>query len=175
MPREKKGYTVKIMKCLVFSDSHGSDSLIKEALAMHSDAEAVFFLGDGLREVDILSEEYPEKFWIAVRGNCDFYSFFKGAPAEKLETVSLGGYKIVLTHGDLYGVKYGSAGLIKLARDTSADIVLFGHTHAPFEKYISEYEKPFYLFNPGSISLSSGSYGIMTLAKIPFFSHGQII
>lgn len=163
------------MKCLVFSDSHGADYLIKEVLSMHGDAEAVFFLGDGLREIDTLAEGYPEKFWVAVRGNCDFYSFFKGRPAEKLETLSLGGYKIAVTHGDLYGVKYGSAGLIKLARDTDSDIVLFGHTHAPFESYISEYEKPFYLFNPGSISLSSGSYGIMTLTDAPFFSHGEII
>ena len=163
------------MKCLVFSDSHGSDYLVKEVLRMHSDAEVVFFLGDGLREIDTLAEAYPEKFWIAVRGNCDFYSLFKNKPAEKLETVSLCGYKIALTHGDLYGVKYGSAGLIKLALDTDADIILFGHTHAPFEKYISEYEKPFYLFNPGSISAESGSYGIMTLAASPFFSHGEII
>ncbi len=163
------------MKCLVFSDSHGSDYFIKEALRIHADAEVVFFLGDGLREIDNLAAGHPEKFWIAARGNCDFYSFFKDKPAQKLETVSLSGYKIVLTHGDLYDVKYGSAGLIKLARDTDADIVLFGHTHAPFEKYISEYEKPFYLFNPGSISAFSGCYGIITLGDAPFFSHGQIM
>lgn len=163
------------MKCLVFSDAHGYTLYMKKAIKMHSDAEVIFFLGDGLSDVDTLSLEYPDKFWVAVRGNCDFYSYFKGAPAKKTETLSVGGYTITLTHGDAYGAKYGSGELIKLARDTNADILLFGHTHKPFEKYISDYEKPFYLFNPGSISVSSGSYGILDLREAPVLSHGEII
>ena len=163
------------MKCLIFSDAHGYTHHIKEAIRMHPDAQVVFFLGDGLREVDMMAAEYPDKFWIAVCGNCDFYSYFKDAQAKKTETVRLEGYTVTATHGDLFGVKYGTSGLIKLARETDSDIVLFGHTHAPFTKYVSEYEKPFYLFNPGSISVSSGSYGILILGKDPFFSHGELI
>ena len=165
----------KNIKCLVFSDSHGSVFFVKEALSMHMDAQVVFFLGDGLSEIDTLSNAYPEKFWIAVRGNCDFYSSFAGSPAKKTEEITLSGYRITATHGDLYGAKYGLGGLISLARETNADIVLFGHTHLPLEKYLSDGEKPLYLFNPGSISLSSGSYGIMTLGKGVIFSHGAII
>ena len=162
------------MKCLVFSDSHGYTLYMKKAIGMHPDAEVVFFLGDGLRDIDALCREYPEKFFVAVAGNCDFYSFFKGEPAKKTETITVGGYRITATHGDLYGAKYGCGGLIKLAMDTDSDIVLFGHTHAPFTKYVSESEKPFYLFNPGSISHSCGSYGIVTLGSSPFFSHGDL-
>lgn len=163
------------MKCLVFSDSHGSTFFIKQVLDMHPDAEVVFFLGDGLSEIDTLKAGYPEKFWIAVRGNCDFYSSFGGLVAKKTETVRLCGYTITATHGDLYGVKYGAGGLISLAKETEADIVLFGHTHIPFEKYISDGKKPFYLFNPGSISLSAGSFGVIELGDAPLLSHGAII
>ena len=142
---------------------------------MHPDAEAVFFLGDGLSDVDSLAKEYNDKFWIAVRGNCDFYAIFRGEEVKKTETLFLCGYRITATHGDLYGVKYGEGGLVKLARETDSDIVLFGHTHSAYSKYISDYEKPFYLFNPGSISSASGSYGIMMLDKAPFFSHGELL
>ena len=163
------------MKCLVFSDSHGESRYMKEIILMHSDAEAVFFLGDGLREVDVLREGFRDKIWVAVRGNCDFYAYFGDAPAQKLETLYLSGYKISATHGDLYGAKYGLGGLIKLGLDTGADIVLFGHTHLPLEKYVSDYERPMYLFNPGSISSGSRSFGIMDLGEKPFFSHGNVI
>lgn len=163
------------MKCLVFSDSHGSTYFVKQVLDMHPDAEAVIFLGDGLGEIDMLRAGYPEKFWIAVRGNCDFYCSFQGLPAKKTETVRLSGYTVTATHGDLYGVKYGMGGLVSLAKETCADIVLFGHTHIPFEKYISDYEKPFYLFNPGSISSASGSFGVIELGKGVLLSHGEII
>ena len=163
------------MKCLVFSDSHGSTYFIKQVIDMHPDAEAVFFLGDGLAEIDTLRAGYPEKFWIAVRGNCDFYSSFQGTTARKTETVRLSGYTITATHGDLYGVKSGIGGLVSLAKETDADIVLFGHTHIPFEKYISDYEKPFYLFNPGSIGNSAASFGVIELRDAPLLSHGAII
>ena len=163
------------MKCLVFSDAHGFTHHIKRVISMHPDAQVIFFLGDGLREVDALREEYPDKFWVGVRGNCDLYSYFGGDVAEKTESVTLSGYKITATHGDLYGVKYGIAGLIKLAKDSGSDVVLFGHTHTPFAKYVSEYEKPFYLFNPGSVSVENGSFGILNLLNNPDFSVGSLV
>ena len=163
------------MKCLVFSDSHGYTEHMERALRLHPDAEVVFFLGDGLREVDDVAARHSDKFWVAVRGNCDFYPLFGDRAAEKTETVSLSGYTVTATHGDLFGAKYGCAELISLARKTGSDVVLFGHTHAPFTRYVSEYDKPFYLFNPGSISLSSGSFGVIMLGKNPLLSHGAII
>jgi predicted phosphodiesterase len=47
------------MKCLVFSDSHGSSYGMLKALALHPDAEVVFFLGDGLSDAD--SVEYSDR------------------------------------------------------------------------------------------------------------------
>jgi len=96
---------------------------------------------------------------------------------QKTAEIEISGKRIVYTHGDLYGAKYGTGGLEKLARDKNADIVLFGHTHTTELKYVSEYEKPFYLFNPGSIGSGQGSYGIMTLTEgqEPLFSHGNFL
>ena len=54
------------MKCLIFSDSHGSIRNVESVLSMHSDAEVVFFLGDGLSEIDLIASKHPDKFWIAV-------------------------------------------------------------------------------------------------------------
>ncbi len=101
------------------------------------------------------------------------YSVLRGAQIKKTEEITLLGKKIFLTHGDLYGVKYGTERLGYAAEERGADIVLFGHTHIPHEEYISA-QKPYYLFNPGSISSPSYSYGIITLTESTvLLSHGR--
>ena len=163
------------MKCLVFSDSHGSYYNMRRALLIHSDAEVVFFLGDGLSDAEMLASEFPDKAWIAVRGNCDTQSFFRGAEVKKTESINLSGFRIILTHGDLFSVKYTTGAICALAKRENADVVLFGHTHMPYEEYVPG-EHPFYLFNPGSASLSGGaSYGILMLDTVPFLSHGAFL
>ena len=161
------------MKCLIFSDSHGCESGITKALSMHKDAEVVFFLGDGLSDADSVAAFDKSRMWISVKGNCDLRSYFREREVDKTEEITLEGRKIVLTHGDLYGVKYGDTGIKNLALSRKADIVLFGHTHTPYEKYENEV-KPIYFFNPGSISSPSFSFGIMTVTESGvIFSHGK--
>lgn len=161
------------MKCLVFSDSHGSTSLMRNALKIHTDAEVVFFLGDGLADAEAVSREHRDKAWIAVRGNCDHTSIFREREAVKVEKITLEGFNIVLTHGDLYCAKYTTGVLKGLAAREGADILLFGHTHNRFEQYVSDADKPFYLFNPGSASGYDGSYGIINIcSKGVLLSHG---
>ncbi|MBQ7387264.1 MAG: YfcE family phosphodiesterase [Clostridia bacterium] len=166
------------MKCLCFSDSHGFSYYMKQALLMHPDAEVVFFLGDGTSDAESIFLTDRARQWICVRGNCDFRSYTQAGEIKKLESIALMGKKIVLTHGDLYGAKYGSDGLLRLAENTGADIVLFGHTHSPFEKYFSTERGGVYLFNPGSIGSSYGasSYGVIMLTEDGvLFSHGKIV
>ena len=161
------------MKCLCFSDSHGSSELMRRALNMHRDTEAVFFLGDGLSDLAELAAAFPMIMFYSVRGNCDFSSAYSGVP--KSDLVTLLGKKIALTHGDLYGAKSGYGGLISFGRKNGCDVVLFGHTHIPYEGYDSE--GGLYLFNPGSISetYSGRSYGVITLTdKDILLSHGRI-
>ena len=166
------------MKCLCFSDSHGFCSFFKKALDLHPDAEVVFFLGDGLADAESLAEKYTDKAWLMVRGNCDYSSVSLGRAVEKTEAITLMGKRIVYTHGDLYGVKYGEEGLIRLAESRGADIVLFGHTHTPFEKYVPREKGGVYLFNPGSIQAPAydrgGSYGVIDITESGVcFSHGS--
>lgn len=175
------------MKCLCFSDSHNFLHYMRKALNLHKDAEVVFFLGDGLSDLQELYPYYPDKAFFAVKGNCDLSVTAMGRAIKKTDSITLLGKRIVFTHGDLYGVKYGTAGIRKLAMEENADIVLFGHTHESAEIYVpaeentAEHECPvakaFYLFNPGSIGSSSATYGIITLNEEsePLFSHGTFV
>ena len=165
------------MKCLCFSDSHGTSAGMRRALKMHPDTEVVFFLGDGLSDLDELTHDRT-KAWLAVRGNCDCVTEVGGGFVKKLDSITLCGKKIIYTHGDLYGVKSGTDEIISLAREMGADIALFGHTHFALERYISDGEKPLYLFNPGSIGIayrSDTSYGIIDITDSGVsFSHGKV-
>ena len=164
------------MKCLCFSDSHGSTNNIRAALNKHPDAEVIFFLGDGLVDLeDFISDR--SRAWLAVQGNCDYFAAFGDSFAKKTDSITLMGKRIFFTHGDLYGVKYGIDGVTKLAIDHNADLVLFGHTHQPLEKYISTEHTGFYLFNPGSIGggYEGRSYGIINITdKGILLSHGRL-
>ena len=56
---------VLFMKCLVFSDSHGSPYFIQKAISLHPDADVIFFLGDGLDDISEIFERYPNKNFLA--------------------------------------------------------------------------------------------------------------
>ena len=188
------------MKCLVFSDSHGETAYIRRAIMKNKDAEAIFFLGDGLYDIDeAVSRDFSGALF-KVKGNCDYgYSAYDSS-VKKTDEIVLYGKRIVFTHGDLYNVKSTTQDLSTLAIIRNADIVLFGHTHTKAEIYVpaeseeyklakshllekglldsSHIEKPYYLFNPGSISYRSGipTFGILTIEEnsAPLFSHGSL-
>lgn len=65
-----------------------------------------------------------------------------------------------------------------MATENNADLVLFGHTHIPLERYIPTEDGGFYIFNPGSIGRSfdgKSSYGIINITdKGILLSHGLI-
>lgn len=165
------------MKCLCFSDSHGNSYAIRRALNIHPDAEVIFFLGDGLSDIESFVYD-KSRMWIAVRGNCDSSAVLGDTIVKKTDSITLLGHRIFLTHGDLYGVKYGTDGVIKLAVDHKADVVLFGHTHRAYEKYISTEDGGFYLFNPGSIGGGydgNPTYGVINITEQGILlSHGSL-
>ena len=59
-------------KLLILSDSHNSTGAVERILHAESDATAVIFLGDGLRDLEEALTLYPKMKVYAVAGNCDF-------------------------------------------------------------------------------------------------------
>ena len=144
------------MKLLVFSDSHGMPLYMREALERHRTADAVIFLGDGMRDFEAMRALFPETAFYAVRGNCDF-----GSDAPVKMVLDLGGARIFCTHGHAYNVKYGLYSAVCAAREEKANLLLFGHTHEPLETY----DDGLYILNPGSVSAYPASYGIVELSS----------
>ena len=171
------------MNVLVFSDSHGRGSNMLEALSRQiKRPDAIVFLGDGLRDLSYC--EFGDVPLFAVTGNCDLYNLYCKGIADREILITLGGKKIMMTHGDRYSVKSGLARIIMAADEKGADIVLFGHTHEPLALYIDSDEndfgiklkKPIYLFNPGSVGDYSASFGCLEIGRRGevVLSHGEI-
>ena len=171
------------MNILVFSDSHGRGSNMIEALSRQiRRPDAVVFLGDGLR--DLAYCEFGDIPIFAVSGNCDIYTFYGKGNADDEIVISLGGKRIMMTHGDTYSVKSGLGRLVLAAAEKDVDIVLFGHTHVKTEIYLPEGEsdfeielkKPLYLLNPGSIGGYDKSFGAVEIRDggEVILSHGEL-
>lgn len=141
------------MRIVVVSDSHRQKYNLFSAIESEPTAEVVYFLGDGESEFEEARLAYsPEKAFIGVRGNCDFNS---DLPERDIRTV--GGVKILATHGYVESVKFGLGGLVFSTVENNCKLALFGHTHNPEVQYIDGV----HYFNPGSIR--DGSYGIVDI------------
>ena len=170
------------MNFLILSDSHRQKRNIDAAVKKAGRTDAIFFLGDGAYDFG-LDSTYNGTPLFCVRGNCDVFSLFDtNEPPEEL-FVTFDEYTIMLTHGHLFGVKSSPFAAAAYAAKKGADVLLFGHTHEPLEKYLPAgteiggitLEKPLYLFNPGSIGMGSLTFGTLcTSKKGLLFSHGKI-
>lgn len=146
-------------KVLAVSDVHGRLRDLRWILQNEKDVDALFFMGDGLSDLDHALELAPErpKYPVyRVRGNCDV-----GAPDPAEGLAPVGGVLFFYTHGHHYGVKCGYDALAEAAQARGADVALFGHTHRRALEYQNMPGIPT-LFNPGSV-LSSASYGVITV------------
>ena len=130
------------MKALVISDTHGNISLALKAHSLSEPVDIIIHLGDGSDDADLMREVLDVTV-INVAGNCDIGST---APRELLWECE--GKKILLLHGDAYGVKGGLTRLDQHAREVGADAVLFGHSHLATNELRSE----LLILNPGTLS-----------------------
>ncbi len=140
------------MKILVVSDSHGHAEPLMEAIEQEQ-PDALIHLGDGNRDLRGIRLMYPDLEVYAVAGNCDFY-----CDESDLLVTDIGGVRIFMTHGHMFGVKQTLSGLVSAAKDHGAKIAMYGHTHK--ENY--ETRRGVTVINPGSIGFS-GTYGILTV------------
>lgn len=147
------------MRILVISDSHAVTRNIDYCLQAHPEAKHVFFLGDNTRDIENIKVYHPDRIFHIVHGNCDYGSIYPS-----VDTIILGGKKIVYTHGHNFSVKSSTAVLLGKAKAAGADIVLYGHTHIANIRY----EDGVYLVNPGSIAHSregNNSYAVIDIEE----------
>lgn len=129
------------MRILVVSDSHGNHANLFKARELAGQIDAIIHLGDGEDDAVILAaaEDVPV---LQVAGNCDYGSL---SPRERLETLE--GTRLMLCHGDRYGVKLGLSRLLERARSCDVSVVLYGHTH----QAMVEYCDGIWVINPGTL------------------------
>ncbi len=138
------------------SDTHGSIANLRRAVASQSTAEIVIHCGDGRDDLETVKLENPAKMFVGVKGNSDWNS-----DLPLVEELNVLGKRIFITHGHAYNVKYGEYEIKMAARDRRADVLLFGHTHVPFETY----EDGLYIMNPGSLSGYRATYGTLDITE----------
>ena len=153
------------MRFLVCSDSHGRVSHLMEMLEQANlhrfPIDGLLFLGDGLADLTYLDLGYTPI--IAVSGNCDLFR----SSAKREEILVMEGYRILMMHGHTHGAHSGIDRMVAYAAEVQADILLFGHTHVPKERYLPRgseiggvtLEKPLYVLNPGSIGSARDGSG----------------
>lgn len=145
------------MRIGVLSDTHGHLGRAQGAKAVLENLNLILHAGDLASDAPPLERMLQCKV-IAVSGNCDINSM---EPSEKI--LDIEGKKIFLTHGHLYRVKFGVDKLYYRAKELSVDLVVFGHTHVPYNEVIDD----ILFFNPGSLSLprsGPGSFGILEIS-----------
>ena len=131
------------MRVIVMSDSHGSFDRVKRIVDSTKDTAAMYIhLGDGLEEFEDVHLLYPQLHFVAVKGNNDW-----GSMEKKTKQLVCGGKRVLITHGDLYRVKFGTDDFERSAREEHVDIALYGHTHCACVEYLDG----LYLINPGSV------------------------
>ncbi len=129
-------------KIVILSDTHGNLEALKKMEQIFDEADYILFAGDGYKDLNVLSKNNYKKL-VAVSGNCDAELL-----SNKEKFFEIDGKKILLCHGDLYGVKSGLTRLKLRAEELGADVVIFGHTH----QSLCETESGVLFINPGSPS-----------------------
>ncbi|WP_018130994.1 metallophosphoesterase [Effusibacillus pohliae] len=145
------------MKICVISDSHGRTDRIDQILRRHLEIDLLLHAGDHADDV----ADRRDVRCKAVCGNCDVAGT---APDEQL--LDLAGLRVLLTHGHLYKVKQTLLPLSYRAKETNAQLVIFGHSHVP----VIVEEEGIVFLNPGSLSYPRGVVSVPTYAIVRIHS-----
>ncbi len=131
------------MRITVISDSHGNTAAVRKVILVQECSRHIFFLGDNIRDIEAVAEDFPERRFYTVSGNCDF-----GSTAVSTDLAEIADTKILYTHGHPFYVKQSLIPLKEAAKKRGIPLALFGHTHIP----VTVYEDGVWLVNPGSVS-----------------------
>lgn len=129
------------MKVGIIGDTHGSNESLTKILQAFSEVELFLHTGDHWQDGALVEQKTGIPV-LTVKGNCD-----RGEMSDEL-VFTLSGKRFFLTHGHMYGVKYGLGILIARATELSADYCVFGHTH----RTMLEKRNGIWFLNPGSLT-----------------------
>ncbi len=127
-------------KIVILSDTHGNKKAIMNIAEIMAESDFVIHLGDHYGDMDVFEPMLGSKLY-RVHGNCDF-----GALKEIV--LEIEGRKLFITHGDLYGVRYGTEKIVEKAKSEGCDTVLYGHTH----QFEQKEESGITVINPGCMT-----------------------
>lgn len=146
------------MRILLVSDTHGNQTDLLKAHEAASHCDAVIHLGDGEQDALLLEAIDDQIQLFQVAGNCDL-----GSTVPRELICSFGKVRLLLCHGDRYGVKSGLSRLIERGHAAKVAAVLYGHTHLAQ----SIEEDGLLLVNPGTLAVPAPfkSYAILELTE----------
>ena len=132
------------MKVLIVSDTHRKDDSLYKIITESGPFDMLIHLGDSEGSEEKITGWAGENCQVhMVLGNNDFFS-----DPDREKEITIGKYRILLTHGHYYNVSLGVERLELEARERNLDIVMYGHTHRPFY----EVHNGVIVLNPGSLS-----------------------
>lgn len=131
------------MRIGLISDTHSNIKTIDQAVKLAGEIDLWLHAGDMIQDAEYLKEVYEVPV-VNVAGNCDW----NNTKVPDIEYVETAGYKIMLTHGHIFGVKRHPHELVKAALEKGADIAVYGHSHESFIQRIHDV----LVINPGSLS-----------------------
>ena len=143
------------MKILVLSDSHSTLSFMRRCISAVK-PQAIVHLGDHFDDGEAMKEEYPGIAFYQVPGNCDRYRCAPWQPEILIERVC--GVELYMTHGHKHSVKSYLGALLRDARASKVDAVLYGHTHVAD---CHQEADGLWVLNPGSCGYFGGSAGLL--------------
>lgn len=143
------------MKILVLSDSHSGLSFMRRCIESVK-PDVMIHLGDYFDDAVAISEEYPHIPLYQVPGNCDRYRCPPEFPEIRIERIF--GVNLYMTHGHRHRVKQYLGALLRDAKLSRADAVLYGHTHVADCR---QDEEGLWVLNPGSCGYFGGSAGLI--------------
>lgn len=143
------------MKILVLSDSHSALSFMRRCIEAVK-PDAIIHLGDYYDDGIAIKEEYPDTRFYQVPGNCDRFRCPSWQPEILIDRVC--GVNLYMTHGHKHNVKSYLGALLRDARASRVDAVLYGHTH---QADCHREEDGLWVLNPGSCGYYGGTAGLI--------------
>ena len=146
------------MKIVLCGDNHCNKRVLDDIVSAHPDADYYWHLGDS----EFFDEEDLKPF-ISVKGNNDY-----GINLPFRREIEVGGHKFLLIHGTgMFPGDYSS--LARTAKEKGCDVVLFGHTHRPYDEMTDGIR----MINPGSCRHNRG-YAYPTYVILDIDEKGKI-